>query len=301
MLTLRSGDGILAAENTDAVACSPAPAQPTVPAVNVSSTVRVRDIERGEARAVRICLLGRFEILRHGSPIPLRPGGKVEQLIGVLSVRSRNGISREALLEEVWPGSDVALAGHSLNSMTHWLKQQLGDALGRQPPVRRSAGRYSLALDGDLSLDVIEFERFVDMGHRCSAAGDIDAAVCAYDEALELYAGDLSSGPGVLFLLERERLRSRYLSIMASLAEHFYALGNYSESMKHALGLLYADPCREDAHRMVMRSYVRAGQRAQALRHFDTCRTILAREFDAVPESATVALFEAIRKNPDNI
>jgi DNA-binding SARP family transcriptional activator len=251
--------------------------------------------------AVRICLLGRFEILKHGSPIPLRPGGKVEQLIAVLAMHPHNGISREALIELVWPDSDSSLAGHSLNSLAHWLKQQLCDALKGRAPVRRSGGRYSLALDRDLVLDVIEFEQSVELGRQRSSAGDLDAAVRAYDEALALYAGDLTSGPDVLFLLERERLRGYYLSIMARLAEHHYALGDYKASLRNAFALLYADPCREDAHRMVMRSYVRDGQRAQALRHFETCRRILAREFDAIPERATLALCDAIRTDPDSV
>src|SRR5215470_7506459 len=139
---------------------------------------------RTASPAVRICLLGRFEILKHGSPILLRPGGKVEQLIGILAMHPRTGMSREALIEVVWPDTDSSLAGHSLNSLAHWLKRQLCEALEGRSPVRRSGGRYSLALDGNLSLDVMEFERSVELGRQCSLAGDLDAAVRAYDEAL---------------------------------------------------------------------------------------------------------------------
>lgn len=251
--------------------------------------------------AVRVCLLGRFEILKHGTPIPLRPGGKVEQLVGILAMHRRGGIRREALIDVVWPDIDSDLAGSSLNSLAHGLKQQLCDALGGGSPVRNRGGRYSLALSGDLSLDIVEFEQLVELGRRCTSAGDFNAAVRAYDEALEIYAGDLTSGSDILFLLERERLRGHYLSIMASLAEHSYELRDYQLSLRHALALLYADPCREDAHRLVMRSYLRNGQRAQALRHFDLCRNILRREFDAVPELATRTLFEAIRTQPDSV
>jgi DNA-binding SARP family transcriptional activator len=254
-----------------------------------------------ELPGVRIRLLGGFEILKNGRPVPLRQGGKVEQLIGALALRPRDGVSREVLIETVWPESDRSLGGHSLNSLAHWLKLQLRDALGGRSPVRHDGGRYALALSEQLSLDVLEFEQCVELGHRCASTGDLDAAAGAYEEALELYAGDLMAGSDVLFLLERERLRARYLSVMAGLAEQCYASGRFREALQHALGLLYADPCREDAHRMVMRSYVRDGQRAQALRHFETCRVILRREFDAVPEPETVALFEIIRTDPQRV
>jgi DNA-binding SARP family transcriptional activator len=265
-------------------------------------TSSVRDDDREvTVPGVRICLLGRFEILKEDQPLPLRSGGKVEQFISALALRSRDGVARDTLLETVWPERERTLAAHSLNSLTHWLRTQLKDALGGRSPVRQDGGRYVLALGEHMSLDFVEFDRFVGLGHRCASAGDINAAVQAYDAALQLYTGDLTAGSDVLFLLERERLRARYLSVMASLAEQSFDSGDYGDALSHALALLYADPCREDAHRMVMRSYVRTGQRAQALRHFETCQVILRSEFDAVPERETVLLFEAIRTDPHRV
>jgi DNA-binding SARP family transcriptional activator len=261
----------------------------------------VHEAARVASPPVRVCLLGRFEILKHGARIPLRPGGKVEQLVGALAIHRTAGVRREELIDVVWPDRDGEQAGNSLNNLSHWLKQQLCDALDGRSPVHHDGGRYFLALGGDLSLDTLEFDQLVELGSRCTAQGDFDAAVRLYDEALQLYVGDLTSGSDILFLLERERLRGRYLSIMASLAERSYALGDYEQALRHALALVYADPCREDAHRMVMRCYVRNGQRSQALRHFSLCRDILQREFGAVPEVATLRLFEAVRTDPGSV
>ena len=44
------------------------------------------------------------------------------------------------------------------------------------------------------------------------------------------------------------------------------------------------DHGREDVHRVVMRCYVRRGERAAALRHYQVCAHILRAEFDAAPE-----------------
>ncbi len=56
-----------------------------------------------------------------------------------------------------------------------------------------------------------------------------------------------------------------------------------------------ARPCREDAYRMLMRCYIRRGERAAALNLYRRCVDILRAEFDAVPEPTTTALFEQIR------
>jgi hypothetical protein len=50
-----------------------------------------------------------------------------------------------------------------------------------------------------------------------------------------------------------------------------------------------------------MRCYVRQGQRAAALHQYQVCRAILHREFDTAPEPATVALYNQVRHDPENI
>jgi hypothetical protein len=50
-----------------------------------------------------------------------------------------------------------------------------------------------------------------------------------------------------------------------------------------------------------MRCYVRRGERAAALHHYQVCIDMLQTEFDAVPETATIALFDQIRLAPDQI
>jgi DNA-binding SARP family transcriptional activator len=62
--------------------------------------------------------------------------------------------------------------------------------------------------------------------------------------------------------------------------------------------MLASDPCREDAHRLVMRCYVRLGERAQALRQYQLCKQILRAEYDVAPEDATTALYDRVRLEP---
>jgi DNA-binding SARP family transcriptional activator len=71
--------------------------------------------------------------------------------------------------------------------------------------------------------------------------------------------------------------------------------------LEHAQCLLVHDPCREDAHRLAMRCYVRRGERAQAVQQYRLCEQILRAELDARPEHATMALFDQVRLNPDSV
>jgi DNA-binding SARP family transcriptional activator len=250
---------------------------------------------------VFIRLLGPFQILKMGQPVSLRSGGKAEQLLSCLALHPRAGVHRATLVEHIWPDTPVTLAGQCLNTLMHSLKAQLADALAGQPPIVHIQSHYALNLQGGVTVDVVEFESAVAAGHRLLSEGSTTAAIESYKHAVALYGGDLSAGSDICELLERERLRATCLTTLARLADAFFELASYEEALQSALRLLAVDQCREDAHRMVMRAYVRLGARAQALRQYSLCRLILLDEFDAVPEPATERLFNLIRSDPGRV
>ncbi len=261
------------------------------------------ELARGSATdsGVFVCLLGGFRLFKSGVPLQVPAGGKVEQVLGHLAMHPRNGVAREELLERVWPTSDVALAGQSLNTLSHWLKRQLSDALSGDSPIVRHSGRCSLNTDSSLRVDLLEFDAAVDRATRQTSAGEDEGAIRSYKTALSLYVGDLSVGHDVRLLLERERLRAAYLTSRARLGDHFFRAGRYDLSLHQAYELLTVDPFREDAHRMAMRCYVRSDQRSQAMRQYQTCVELLKDEFDAVPEPATDALYDQVRWAPGDV
>jgi DNA-binding SARP family transcriptional activator len=116
-----------------------------------------------------------------------------------------------------------------------------------------------------------------------------------------VYIDDLCAGTDMHLVVERERLRALYLRLLTRLAEYHYGEGDYTTSEEYALRLLANDPCREDAHRLIMRCCVRRGERAQALHQYRLCQSILRHQFDATPEPATVALFDRVRGDPGSI
>ena len=248
-----------------------------------------------------VCLLGSFRILKSGARVAVRSGGKTEQLIGTLALRPQDGVGRDELLGLVWPSSDMVLGAQSLNTLIHSLNRSLGDALGGKPPVVRRDGRYHLNVDAGVAVDVSAFDAATETGDQLARLGDRKGAIESYHGAVELYEGDLVIASDVRHVLERERLRARYLSVRARLADHHFAVGDYASALRNALDLLAHDPCREDAHRMTMRCYVRRGERAQALRQYRVCREILALEFDVSPELGTEALYQLIRLDPARV
>src|SRR5712692_1763326 len=93
---------------------------------------------------IMVCLLGQFCLLKYGQPIVMRSGGKIKGLLASLALHQEYALPRDTLLTALWPNSDTALAGQSLNSLIHHLHRLLGDELGGAMPVTRSDDYYRL-------------------------------------------------------------------------------------------------------------------------------------------------------------
>jgi DNA-binding SARP family transcriptional activator len=220
-----------------------------------------------------------------------------------LALHSAEGVSPDTLLTVLWPESDAALAVEALYSRIYRLHKLFSAALGGAAPVVHAAGRYWLNTAAGVEVDVACFDAWATAGDQQARAGNTAGAATAYQHAVQLYRGDLDlcAETGMHALLERERLQARYLDLLAWLAGYAYAAGDYAACLGYARRLLETDPCREDAHRLIMRCSVRRGERAPALHQYRLCEAILRREFAAPPEPATVALFEQVRRDPGSI
>jgi DNA-binding SARP family transcriptional activator len=181
------------------------------------------------------------------------------------------------------------------------LHRLLGDAIGGAAPVLYANGYYRLNVEAGVGVDIACFDSLASDGERHARSGNALAAVATYSQALGLYRGDLCVAPNSRAVIERERLRTLYLSLLAYLADYYYSQGNYGACLKAIADLLASDPCREDGHRLAMRCHVRRGERAQALRQYQLCEAIVRAEFDTKPESATAALFDQVRHDPGSI
>lgn len=245
---------------------------------------------------VLICVLGNFSLLRSGNQVAVHNRGKLESLLAYLGLHAGRRVPREQLLTLLWPTSPLEQAGPALNNLVYRLHKLLGDVLNDAKPVLHEDGYYRLNSEAGVGVDIECFDALVSEGAQHT--DDREAALIYYSRALELYRGDLCVTSDIHSIVERERLRNRYLALLAEFADAQYHIGEYAVCLDYAWRLLRDDPCREDAHRLIMRCYVQLRQRAAALRHYQVCVDILHADFDASPEAATTELFDQIRLQP---
>lgn len=242
-----------------------------------------------------IRLLGHFRILQTGQPLSIRAGSKTEGLLAHLALQQGHRAPRERLIEWLWPNSDLDSGLHSLNTQVYAVNKLLRSALASQAPIVHEDGHYRLNVECGIGVDVEWFDDYAQYGDDQVRSGHPEQGLDAYRAAIDLYQGDLCISSDARSIVERERLRSRYLSLLAQVADHFFRVGEWNVCLDYIWRLLARDPCREDAHRLAMRCFVRRGERAAAFHQYRVCTDMLRTDLGIEPEPATRALLEQIR------
>jgi len=226
------------------------------------------------------------------------PSARCRSLFGYLLTHRRPWPQREVLMEAFWPGSSPEASRNSLNVAIHALRRTLR-AMTDIPVVIYSGGAYRINRDLRLWLDVDEFDNRAASGRRFEDAGEIDKATRDYEFAGGLYRGDfLADDPYEDWAaLTRERLRLAHLDALGRLSNLYFNAGHYTACASLCQRIIERDPCREDAHRRLMRCYSRQGQPHLALMQYRMCARALADELGVEAEPSTMELHQQIRRH----
>jgi DNA-binding SARP family transcriptional activator len=245
-----------------------------------------------------VYLLGQFLVSVDDAVVDDWPSRRARELFKYLVTHRKPWLTREQTMEVFWPGSPPEAARNSLNVAVHGLRRALR-AVTDGPVVVLEAGAYRLDAGLGLWVDVDEFEQHVEAGHRLEAAGDLTAAVGEYELATALYQGDfLADDPYEEWpVMIRERLRVAFLDTLDRLSHLYFTQCQYGSCVNLCKVIVQRDPCREDAHRRLMRCFSRQGQTHLALRQYQVCADALRTELTVDPDPSTIALRDQIRSH----
>jgi DNA-binding SARP family transcriptional activator/TolB-like protein/Flp pilus assembly protein TadD len=207
-------------------------------------------------------------------------------LLAYLAAAKPRGLHRrDKLLALFWPESDELHARAALNQALYVLRTELGD------DAIATRGNEEVGLNSDgLWCDVIAFEDALDAGHPA--------------DALSVYCGDLLDGfhgsdvPEFDHWLERERARLRHRAADGAwaVAENLASQGDVVEAERWARRVSDLLPADETVARRLMTFLRDLGDRAAAVRAYETFASTLKSEFELEPSAETSALAKAIRR-----
>jgi DNA-binding SARP family transcriptional activator len=223
--------------------------------------------------------------------------GRCGSLLAYLALGRGRYFSRAELLGTLWPERMASMTAGSFNTALWRLRRMVECPPFEHGELIASDRRGAIGLNGSQAiwLDIEEFERRIASGlsRPIEQLGDHDiedlrAGVALYkSDILMEFTDDWA-------LREREKHRRHYLNALWRLMQLCAIRREYGEAIRYAQSILDCDALREDVHRELMQLFVLSGQRAQALRQFETCREMLRRELAIQPMRETLALYRQI-------
>lgn len=241
----------------------------------------------GELMAIASCFacLGRPLLLNDSQePVAVKTR-KALAIMGYLSRMSGLASPRESLADLLWSGTDRHKAMQSLRQALRQLKTA-EEAAGIDV-VRSSPGHVQL----DQALFFSDLTRVQELVERGNAAD--------FQEAEELWRGDFLSGFEDIdpefsewLVVERERVRSE---ITSAAFRHLNRISTDDSGLKCEAGarfLLKMDAANEAAHRVLIRLYLKLGQRERAEQQLKACERELRLHLDVDPDEETCNLLK---------
>lgn len=204
---------------------------------------------------------------------------------------------RDVLADMFWGENSPEKARGSLNTALWKLKKALEpEGIPAGTYLKKSnRGDVGFNKDSPYWLDVEVFEDGLNRILLCPFETLRKTYIADLEKYLSLYKGELLEGFYSDWVLhERERLRTLYLKSLIYLLQYYKFHGIYEKAIAYGQEVLELDPLREEIHREVMRLYVENGQRPLAIRQFENCRSILAKELDILPMRDTQELYAQI-------
>ena len=248
----------------------------------------------------RLQLFGTPALICDGAPVTFQRR-KAMALLAYLAV-TRTAHHRDALATMLWPESSSKAAHSALRNLL-WLLR--GTAMS--PHVESDRQIVRLREADEWSADV---NRFRELAFQCPGETHRPDGTCAACEPLLAEAARLFRGPfmrgytvanSVEFddwqTAEGEALRRELIEVLRRLVEHHAADGAWAEVIDYARRWLEVDRFSERALRALMQAQGTRGEKAEALRAFETCSRQLHEVFGATPEAETQDLARWIRSS----
>lgn len=259
-----------------------------------SSRTTLPSVEAASEPDFLLRLLGPLELVHGDTRIDLSRRGKSASVLKALALSRGRRVSPSLLADWVWPDKDADEARRCLQTTVSAIRRTVQDVDRSVDLIQYRSDAY--LLDPRLVTDVDLFDAAYDRALAFESAGSNDLALASLIASVAIYRDDVDVDEfeDLRFVIDRERLSGLNLHMLGKISSTFFQLDRWEECIVYATRLLARDPGREDAHRLIIRSYVQMGQRSRGLHHYHLCRTIMQEHYDAGLEPETEDLLHEV-------
>ena len=202
-------------------------------------------------------------------------------------------MTKDQIAAALWPDLSRQQLGNALHTALRELRRALGDAGW----VRYTDGHYRFDRSRPHECDVTAFEDALVAARRARPA---EAALPELQRAIAAYGGDFLDGmaTGEWALIRRDELRRAFESALLATGRLQAAAGRHQAAAAAFRKAVAHEPLNESAHRELMNCWVRLGETARAVRHYEELVGVLRDQVGVAPAAETEALYRRLLAAP---
>lgn len=204
---------------------------------------------------------------------------KERAVFAALALRAGHVVSVGELIDALWGSDPPATAVKTLQGYVSKMRRVLGPGI-----VVTERPGYVLRLPPD-GTDIVRVHALVDGARRALADGDTGAAIEGYRDALRRWRGsplpDLASSE--IGRREIARLDELRYGVVEELIDARLLLGEHHLVLPDLEALVREAPLRERAWGLLLLALYRSGRQADALRAYQSVRTLLVQQIGVEP------------------
>ena len=246
-----------------------APLSSAAPIPVPENVIRMGTVRSAASLSIRC--FGGFNIAIKGRAADLtavKP--RARAVLRLLTVHAGNLVHREVLEAAFWPDADAETGARNLHvavsSLRSWLEP--GVSRGGSSILLRHGDAYRLALQSDAEVDLVQFSKALAGARVARLRGESEAAIVHFEQALELYTGELlpEDGPAEWAIEPRERFHAGALEAAQGMAELLLKRGDPAAAARACSTGLWIDRLHDPLWKLLIEARERAGDRVAASR-----------------------------------
>ncbi|GMV19299.1 MAG: response regulator [Polyangiaceae bacterium] len=255
---------------------------PSRPGLRLDPSSVAHPGDEAKAPELELRCLGSFEVLKRGSAISAEQfsRSKALMLLKLLALRAGTPISKDFLIEQLWPDADPQSGANRLHGVMHALRSVIEPHRADRAwlYVRNRGDVYYLNLDAPMEIDLVRYRELARTGMRES--GGSAKAIATLEQALELYRGELFQDDPYAEWCEAERreLAELQLRVLERAATLRARSGDLESAVGHLQQALRIGQHREDLLESQLRLLLRMGRAGEARAQFDEFRVALEKD-----------------------
>lgn len=207
-------------------------------------------------------------------------------------------IEKDVLIDTFWGEDDLATVEKNFHPTISHIRKALNSRQAfKQNFLMFRDGAYLLNPELSFSIDTEEFEKQISAADKAKREKDDDGLRESLNAAYELYRGEFMAGVYDNWAEDRRHYFSEQHSrVLNALAKLSYGDKRWASAIKFANEILQADPYREDAHRLIMKTYAAQGKRAALVEQFEDLQNLLKKELGVEPAPETRKVYQELTR-----